>query len=181
MELFEGRPGSIEGRLPREVRVYDYLDDLGIEYKRADHEPATTMTACEAIDEVLGTVMCKNLFLCNRQKTRFYLLLMPGDKKFKTKELSSQIGSARLSFAEAEDMLKYLDIEPGAVSVMGLMNDKNHEVQLLIDDDLTRDEYIGCHPCVCTSSLKIKSEDIIKKFLPAVGHSPEIVHLVGED
>ncbi len=181
MELFEGRPDSLEGRLPREVRVYDYLDDLGIEYKRADHEAATTMAACEAIDEVLGTGMCKNLFLCNRQKTRFYLLLMPGDKKFKTKELSSQIGSARLSFAEAEDMLKYLDIEPGAVSVMGLMNDKNHEVQLLIDEDLTRDEYIGCHPCVCTSSLKIKSEDIIKKFLPAVGHSPEFVHLIGED
>ena len=134
MELFDGRPENCEGRLPREVRVYDYLDKLGIEYKRVDHEPATTMEACEEVDKALGTLMCKNLFLCNRQKTRFYLLLMPGDKKFKTKELSSQINSARLSFAEAEDMLKYLDIEPGAVSVMGLMNDKNHEVQLLVDE-----------------------------------------------
>ena len=180
-ELFDGRPVSNEGRLPRETRVYDLLDSLGIEYKRADHEPTTTMEACEEVDKVLGTVMCKNLFLCNRQKTKFYLLLMPGDKKFKTKELSAQINSARLSFAEAEDMLKYLDIEPGAVSVMGLMNDKNHEVQLLVDEDVKAGEYIGCHPCVCTSSMKIKAADIFEKFLPAVGHEYHTVHLVGED
>jgi len=181
MELQTGKPVNTDGRLEREIRVYDYLDKLGIEYQRVDHESAMTMEACEAIDEVLGTLMCKNLFLCNRQKTAFYLLLMPGDKKFKTKELSSQIGSARLSFAEAEDMLKYLDIEPGAVSVMGLMNDKDHGVRLLVDEDVKAGEYIGCHPCVNTSSLKIKTSDIFEKFLPAVGHVAEIVHLVGED
>ena len=181
MELFDGRPESVSERLPREVRVYDFLDDLGIEYKRVDHEPATTMEACEAIDVALGTLMCKNLFLCNRQKTKFYLLLMPGDKKFKTKELSSQINSARLSFAEAEDMLKYLDIEPGAVSVMGLMNDKDGAVQLLVDEDVLKGEFIGCHPCVCTSSLKIKTSDVAEKFLKAVGHEAMVVKLVGED
>ena len=181
MELQEGRPESAEGRLEREVRVYDFLDNLNIEYKRVDHEAATTMEACEAIDRVLGTLMCKNLFLCNRQKTRFYLLLMPGDKKFKTKELSSQINSARLSFAEAEDMLKYLDIEPGAVSVMGLMNDHDGAVQLLIDEDLMAGEFIGCHPCVCTSSLKLRTADVLEKFLPAVRHEMQTVHLVGED
>ena len=133
------------------------------------------------IDKVLDVVICKNLFLCNRQKTSFYLLMMPGDKKFKTKELSSQINSARLSFAEAEDMLKYLDIEPGAVSIMGLMNDKDHEVQLLIDEDVLKGDYVGCHPCVCTSSLKIKTSDVMEKFLPAVGHDVMTVHLVGED
>ncbi|MBQ1722088.1 MAG: prolyl-tRNA synthetase associated domain-containing protein, partial [Lachnospiraceae bacterium] len=126
MELYKGRPEDCTGRLPREVRTYDYLDELGIAYERADHEAANTMEACKAVDEMLGVVMCKNLFLCNRQKTKFYLLLMPGDKKFKTKELSAQINSARLSFAEAEDMVKYLDIEPGSVSVMGLMNDTEH-------------------------------------------------------
>ncbi len=181
MELFDGRPESTAGRLPREIRVYDFLDSLGIKFKRVDHEAATTMAACEEIDTFLGTYMCKNLFLCNRQKTRFYLLLMPGNKKFKTKELSNQINTSRLSFADADDMLKYLDIEPGAVSVMGLMNDKDHVIQLLIDDDLKKDDYIGCHPCVCTSSMKIKSSDIFDKFLPATGHEPEIVHLVGED
>ena len=181
MELVSGRPENMEGRLPREVRTYDLLDELGIEYMRTDHEAANTMEACNEIDKILGVIICKNLFLCNRQKTAFYLLMMPGDKKFKTKELSAQINSARLSFAEAEDMLKYLDIEPGSVSIMGLMNDKGHAVKLLIDEDVLEGEFIGCHPCVCTSSLKIRTEDIIKKFLPATGHDYQTVHLVGED
>lgn len=179
MELYDGKPDDIKGRLPREIRVYDFLDSLGIEYQRTDHAPASNMDACSAIDAVLGVLMCKNLFLCNRQKTCFYLLMMPGDKKFKTKELSSQINSARLSFAEPEDMLKYLDIEPGAVSVMGLMNDKDHKVQLLIDEDVLAGIELGCHPCVCTSSLKMKTADIIQKFLPATGHEYKTVHLSG--
>ena len=181
MELYDGRPTSVEGRLPRETRTYDFLDNLDIKYKRTDHEPANTMEACNEIDAALDILICKNLFLCNRQKTKFYLLMMPGDKKFKTKELSSQINSARLSFADAEDMLKYLDIEPGAVSVMGLMNDKNKDVELLIDGDVLKGEYLGCHPCVCTSSLKMKTADVIEKFLPATGHDYTTVHLVGED
>ena len=181
MELYTGRPESTEGRLPREIRTYDFLDRLGIAYQRTDHERADNMEACNVIDAVLGVVICKNLFLCNRQKTVFYLLMMPGDKKFKTKELSHQINSARLSFADPEDMLKYLDIEPGAVSVMGLMNDTGHDVQLLVDEDVLRDEFIGCHPCVCTSSLKIRTADILGKFLPATGHTVRTVCLKGED
>ena len=181
MELYDGRPADAAERLPREVQTYDYLDGLGISYKRTDHERADNMEACNVIDAVLGVIICKNLFLCNRQKTAFYLLMMPGDKKFKTKELSAQINSARLSFAEPADMLKYLDIEPGAVSIMGLMNDRGHNVQLLIDEDVLKDEYIGCHPCVCTSSLKIRTADIVEKFLPATGHAYKTVHLVGED
>ena len=181
MELYEGRPEDTAGRLEREIRTYDYLDQLGIRYQRTDHERADNMEACNAIDAVLGVIICKNLFLCNRQKTAFYLLMMPGDKKFKTKELSSQINSARLSFAEPVDMLKYLDIEPGAVSIMGLMNDHDHAVKLLIDEDVLKDEYVGCHPCVCTSSLKIRTADVIDRFLPATGHTYETVHLIGED
>ena len=181
MEIFEGRPEHMDGRLPREQRVYDYLDRIGISYLRTDHMPVNTMELCHEIDAVLGAVMCKNLFLCNRQKTKYYLLMMPGDKKFKTKELSAQINSARLSFADANAMLHYLDIEPGAVSVLGLMNDTEHEVQLLIDEDVLHGEYICCHPCVCTSSLKIKTVDIMEKFLPAAGHSYQLVHLIGED
>ena len=181
MDLFDGRPADVTGRLPREVRTYDYLDGLGITYKRTDHDRADNMEACNVIDAVLGVIICKNLFLCNRQKTVFYLLMMPGDKKFKTKELSAQINSARLSFADPEDMLKYLDIEPGAVSIMGLMNDTEHQVNLLIDEDVLKDEYLGCHPCVCTSSLKMKTADVINKFLPATGHTYKTVHLVGED
>jgi Ala-tRNA(Pro) deacylase len=181
MELYTGRPENPEGRLPREIRTYDFLDNLGIRYQRTDHERADNMEACNEIDAVLGVIICKILFLCNRQKTAFYLLMMPGDKKFKTKELSAQIQSARLSFAEPQDMLKYLDIEPGAVSVMGLMNDHDRAVTLLIDEDVLKGEYIGCHPCVCTSSLKMKTADVIDRFLPATGHLYRTVILNGEE
>ena len=180
MELYNGRPENTDNRRDREIRVYDFLDNLGISYQRVDHNPAETMEDCKAIDLALGAVMCKNLFLCNRQKTSFFLLLMPADKPFKTKELSSQINSARLSFAGADSMLEYLDILPGAVSVLGLMNDRENDIRLLIDEDLLRDEYIGCHPCVNTSSLKLKTEDVLKTFLPAVKHGYEVVKLVGE-
>lgn len=180
MELYKGRPQNIEGRLDREVIVYDLLDSLGIEYLRTDHSHADTMEACNEIDKVLDVLICKNLFLCNRQKTKFYLLMMPGDKPFKTKELSSQINSARLSFASAEAMEEYLDILPGSVSVMGLMNDKKNAVNLLVDEDVLKGEYVGCHPCVNTSSLKIKTTDVFDKFLKAVGHTATVVHLTGE-
>ena len=181
MILYDGRPENNTDRLPREIRTYDFLDKLGIPYKRTDHGRADNMEACDEIDAILGVIICKNLFLCNRQKTKFYLLMMPGDKKFKTKELSAQINSARLSFAGPEEMLQFLDIEPGAVSIMGLMNDTEHHVQLLIDEDVLKDEYLGCHPCVCTSSLKLRTKDVIEKFLPATGHDYMTVHLVGED
>lgn len=180
MELYKGRPDTNEGRLEREIRVYDFLDDHGIEYWRTDHAPADTMEVCSEIDAVLGATICKNLFLCNRQKTQFYLLMMPGDKPFKTKEITSQIGSARLSFASSEDMEKYLDIRPGAVSVMGLMNDHENHVQLLVDEDVMKGEYLGCHPCVNTSSMKVRTEDIFGKFLEAVHHDMIKVTLTGE-
>ena len=180
MKLTHGRPESGAGREEREMRTYDFLDSLGIDYLRVDHERAETMEACAAVDGALGVAMCKNLFLCNRQKTAFYLLMMPGDRKFRTRELSSQIRSARLSFAEPEDMLKYLDIQPGAVSVLGLMNDRNRQVTLLAEADVLASEYIGCHPCICTASLKIRTADLLEKFLPAVGHPLYRVTLKGE-
>ncbi len=182
LELQKGRPANTDGRLEKEIRVYDLLDSLGIEYQRIDHEAAYTMEACAEIDKALaGAVICKNLFLCNRQKTQFYLLMIPGDKTFKTKELSHQIGSARLSFADAEDMEKYLDITPGAVSVMGLMNDTENAVRLLVDEDILKGEFLGCHPCVNTSSLRLKVADVFGTFLQAVHHDMTVVTLLGEE
>jgi len=177
LRLEKGRPVNLSNRLEKEVRVYDLLDRLQIDYHRVDHEALATMEACQEVDKIFNVSMCKNLFLCNAQKTKFYLLLMPGDKKFKTKDLSKQISSARLSFANAEDMEKYLDITPGSVSVLGLMNDKENVVQLLIDEQLLLDEYQACHPCVNTSSIKIKTEDLLQKFLPEVKHQPIYVNL----
>ena len=181
MQLLHGRPESAEGRLNKETRVYDLLDSLGIEYDRTDHIAAMTMEDCLEIDKILDVIICKNLFLCNRQKTKFYLLMMPGDKTFKTKDVSSQIGSSRLSFADAEDMEKYLDITPGSVSVMGLMNDHDNRVQLLIDKPVADSELLGCHPCVNTASLRMKTKDVIEKFLPAVHHEAIMVDLPNYD
>ena len=177
MEIVKGRPLNVKDRLKKEVRVYDLLDELQIPYERVDHEVAETMEACKEIDEVLEADICKNLFLCNRQKTKFYLLMILGDKKFKTKDISAQIGSARLSFADAEEMEKYLDITPGSVSVMGLMNDTENHVQLLVDEDLLKGEYFGCHPCINTSSLKMKTADVLGPFLKAVHHDMITVKL----
>ena len=169
-QVYTGRPASLEGRLTKEILTYDMLGKLGISYQRIDHDPTATIESCHEIEELLGIEICKNLFLCNAQKTKFYLLMMPGNKKFRTALLSKQIQSSRLSFAGPEFMEKFLDITPGSVSVLGLMNDTDHNVQLLIDRDVLIPEYIGCHPCINTSSLKIRTDDLLKKFLPAVDH-----------
>ena len=140
MELQKGRPENTDGRLDKEIRVYDFLDKLGIQYQRIDHEAAMTMEACEEIDKALGMEICKNLFLCNRKKTSYYLLLMPGNKALKTKELSQQIPTTRLSFASGEDMETYLNVTPGSAIVMGLIFDQKNKVQLLVDEELLEEE-----------------------------------------
>ena len=177
MELFHGRPASCQGRAEREIRTYDLLDSLGIAYIRTDHAPATNMEVCNVIDAALDVLICKNLFLCNRQQTMFYLLMMPGDKPFKTKDLSAQLGVARLSFGSEAHMAELLDVHPGSVSIMGLMNDKEKRVQLLIDKPVLEGEYVGCHPCENTSSIKLRTADLLEKFLPAVGHDYIVVNL----
>ena len=150
MELQKGRPADTAGRLEKEIRTYDLLDRLGVEYERVDHAPAMTMEVC--------------------QETKFYLLMIPDTKVFHTKDLSAQIGSARLSFAKAEYMEKFLNITPGSVSVLGLANDTDHRVQLIIDEDVLNSEYVGCHPCINTSSLRLRTKDLVEKVLPAMEH-----------
>lgn len=181
LKLENGRPETNEGREEKEIRVYDMLDELGVSYQRVDHEAAFTMEACEEIDKTLQAMTCKNLFLCNRQKTNYYLLLIPGDKVFKTKELSKQIGSARLSFGSPEAMEEMLGVTPGSATIMGLMNDPEHKVQLLVDEDVLQAEYFGCHPCVNTSSLRLKTEDVFWKVLEHLGHEMVKVQLIGEE
>ena len=178
IKLYKGRPADT--RIPKEERCYELLDSLGVEFERVDHDYADTIEACHEVEKVLVCEICKNLLLTNRQMTDVYLLLMPGDKPFKTKILSKQIGSARLSFASEEQMLKYLDITPGSVSVLGLMNDEDSKVRLLVDRELLNQEYIGCHPCINSSTLKIKTSDIMEKLLPAMQHEASLVDLPWE-
>lgn len=177
MILKKGRPLDTAGRLEKEIRVYDFLDRNGICYDHIDHEPAMTMEICAEIDKILKASTCKNLLLCNRQKTDFYLLMMQGDKVFKTKDLSAQLEVSRLSFAEASYMEEFLDITPGSLSVMGLMNDKDFRVKLVIDNPILQEEYIGFHPCINTSTLRVKTSDLIEKIIPAMEHAPTFVNL----
>lgn len=179
--LYKGRPKDAKQRLKTETAVYDLLDSLHISYERVDHEAADTMEACAAIDKILApAVICKNLFLCNAAKTKFYLLLIREDKKFKTKEISHQIGSSRLSFAPEEAMEQYLKLKPGSVSIMGLMNDKNQDVTLVVDEEVLQAAYFACHPCVNTSSIRLRTADVFQTFLQAVHHDYLTVKLVGE-
>ncbi|MBR2572271.1 MAG: prolyl-tRNA synthetase associated domain-containing protein [Clostridia bacterium] len=179
MELFRGSPADMTGRSDREIRSYAFLDRLGVRFDRTDHpeQPATTMEICAAVDAVLGVRICKNLFLCNRGKTRFYLLVMPGDKPFRTRELSRQMGISRLSFADGESMERFLDVRPGSVSVLGLMNDTDRRVSLVIDEDVLKEEMFGCHPCENTSSIRFATRDLTEVILPALGVVPAIVRL----
>lgn len=173
--LYQGRPDQT--RIPKEERCYDLLDSLGLSYWRVDHEHADTIEACEEVEKLLGCQICKNLLLTNRQQTQVYLLIMPGEKPFKTKILSKQIGSARLSFATPEQMLSLLDLTPGSVSILGLMNDREGQVKLLVDSDLKTPEFFGCHPCINTSSLKLRTADVFGTLLPAMHHEPGFVDL----
>ncbi|PKM71639.1 MAG: prolyl-tRNA synthetase associated domain-containing protein [Firmicutes bacterium HGW-Firmicutes-16] len=177
MDVEIGRPRDMEGRIAPEIRSYDLLERLQIEYTRVDHEKAETMEVCLERASVLGTRICKNLFLCNRQETVFYLLAMPADKQFRTSVVSAQLGVARLHFADEKHMEQFLDIRPGSVSVMGLMNDKKNNVRLLIDRDIVKQEYFACHPCINTSSLKFRTSELFEKLLPAMGHEPTFIDL----
>ncbi len=180
MVLYKGRPTSVEGREPREIRVYDYLDNLGIEYYRVDHDSVFHDEECEAVEKVLDNVICKNIFLCNRQRTKYYMLVMPAHKKFNTSQVSHALNSSRLSFGTAEDMLALLDVTPGSVSIMALMNDRDNRVQLVIDNELLEHEDFGCHPCKNTSSLRLKRADVFDKFLKSVCHEPIFLTLENE-
>lgn len=177
MKLESGRPEDCSGRLAKEIRTYDLLDSLGIDYQRVDHPAAMTMEDCAAIDQVLQATTCKNLLLCNRQKTDFYLLLIPGDKAFKTSVFSKLIGSSRLSFADPEFMEAFLDITPGSLSVLGLANDRDNRVKLVIDRDVLAGEYIGFHPCINTATVRFTVKDLTERIIPAMGHEPQFVEM----
>lgn len=181
LELKKGSPEDFSERPKVEREVYTFLDNLNVDYLRLDHEPAFTMEICQEIDKSLGALICKNLFLTNRQKTDFYLLMMPSTKVFKTKELSKALGVSRLSFGEAEKMQELLGTSPGSASVLGLINDKENKVRLVIDEDVLKEEYFGCHPCVNTASLRIKVSDLTEKILPTLNHNFTSVTLLGEE
>ncbi len=182
MDLFvcDGRPVTKERRLAKEVRTYDLLDKLKIPFKRIDHEVAMTIADCDEIDHLFGCKIYKNLFLRNSKGDEYYMVVMPGNKKFRTAILSKQLGTTRLSFADEKYMEDFLDLTPGSVTVMGLMNDHDNKVKLVIDKELLNEKYFACHPCINTSSIRMLTSDVIDVFLPAVHHEPVFVDLGDE-
>lgn len=176
--LYTGRPN--DKRTDTEESIYNHLDSLNIPYLRADHEHADTMEDCLLVEEVLSAKICKNLFLCNRQKTEFYMVLMPGDKNFKTKFITKPLGCARLSFAEADKMAEYLHTVPGSVSALELLFDTENNVKLVIDNDLMKEDYICGHPGISTSTVKLSKEDLIT-YVKSVGHEPVFIDLMTEE
>ena len=176
-ELFKGRPADKRSEV--EEAIYDKLEELSIEFYRVDHDHADTMEDCLAVETVLGAKICKNLFLCNRQKTQFYMLMMPGDKPFKTKNLTAQLNCARLSFGDAEKMGEYLHTTPGSVSALELLFDADNNIRLVIDNDLLKDKFISGHPGISTSTLKLTKDDMLK-YVRAVKHEPTFIELAAE-
>lgn len=170
-----GRP--TDKRDDTEENVYDILDFLDIDFIRADHSPADTIDSCSEIEKIIDAPICKNLFLTNKKNDTYCLLLMPGNKKYKASKVSHQLGTSRLSFASGEDLMRYLGISPGSVSIMGLINDKINAVTLAIDAEILENEFFGCHPCKNTSTIKIKTSDMIDKFIPYTKHEIKIIHM----
>lgn len=178
--LYRGAPQSPEGRCEQERACYELLGRLGIDFWRVDHDPADTIEDCKKVEDILGVHICKNLFLQNRQGTVFYLLMMAGDKPFRTAQVSKLLGVSRLSFAPADKMQQLLGCTPGSVSILGLMNDARRRVNLLVDEDVWNAEYVRCHPLKNTSTLKLARKDISEVFLPYVSHKPTVLRLAVE-
>lgn len=180
MTIETGRPADCSGRLEKECAVYDLLEQLNIPFTRADHPAAFTMEECEAVSQALHTPICKNLFLCNRQKTAFYLLLLPASKPFRTKEITAQLGCARLSFAGEEQLASLLHLTPGSATIFGLQYDTENRVQLVVDRDLLDEAYFGCHPCINTSTIRLRTSDVFDRLTHALHHDYTLVTLKGE-
>ena len=178
MEISEIRTAApAEGRAAVELETFALLDRLHIPYAWVAHETADTIADCDVVSEVLGISICKNLFLCNRQQTDFYLLMMPGDKPFKTKDLSPLLGCSRLSFAGPEHMERLLRTIPGSVSALELMFDTQAQVRLVMDRAVHDAAWFGCHPCKNDASLRLRTEDLLHVFLPHTGHDVTVVDL----
>lgn len=172
---YKGRPADIESRQEKEKRCYDFLDGIGVDYDVVDHDEASDMEKCKEIEGALGVKICKNIVLCNRQETKFFLFMMPGDKKYVTKDVSKKLEMSRLSFAKENYLKEFLDVTPGSVSVLGLMNDKDDAVKLVIDRDVIKADFIRCHPCVNTSTLKIATDEFLNKVIPALKKEAKII------
>ena len=158
--------------------VCDHLKNLGIDFLIKTHEPAETLEKCSEVEKSIDGKICKNLFLQTTSGNVYYLLMMSGEKKFVTKNVSKALGSSRLSFSSGNRMEEMLNTSPGSLSITSLIFDKGKAVSLAIDSDILKEEFICCHPCDCTATLKIKTSDITDILIPSLGITPIIIDIL---
>lgn len=174
-EIYTSAP--LEERSSLEMKTYQILDKLNIKYERIDHEAVSSMEECVEVNKKLKVEIRKNIFLCNSKKTTFFLFVLPANKPFDTKKFCQKLGLSHVSFANEEYMEKYLGTKPGSATIMGLLCDEDDYVQVILDKEIIEEEYFGCNPGQNTSHIKIKTEDLLKKFLPYVKHRPKIIEM----
>ena len=176
MKVFQGSPQNTDQLSDNEKLIYGLLDELHIEYKRVEHEAVFTVAESQSVAELLEPAKhCKNLFLCPFNKSQYYLLVMPAEKKFASGSVSRQIHSSRLQFASDEDLAACLQLKSGSVGALALAMDKDKKVQLLVDKAVLTAEYVSSHPGVNTASIALKTTDLFSKYLPATGHDYIVV------
>lgn len=181
LTVYHGRPDDLTNRIDAEIATYDFLDNLNIEYDRVDHEPAMSDDVYAMMDVSLVSTACKNLFLVNRAGTEFHLLMMPRKKDFRTKYLKQALGLSHLSFAKEEQMIQYLGVKPGSVSIMCLLKDPDCNIDLIIDEDVIAGETVRFHPCINTSSIRVRTDDFLNSIIPGLKHEPKYITIPSED
>lgn len=174
-ESYNYSPDNFKTELQK--KVYDTLNELSIRYERVDTSEAITMEDCLEIEKKLNVKMVKTLFLCNQQKTKFYLFVTTSSKRFDSKIFSRQLQISRVSFANEELMLSKIKTKIGSATIFGLLMDETKEVQLVIDKEVLNEEYYGCSDGTTTGYMKITTKDILDKVIPCTNHEFNIIEM----
>ena len=177
MELIvkQGRPEDFDKRPEKEQRVYEFLDELGIDYLYLDHQEEFSMGDAADADEAIGVVGAKNVFLRDKKRRNYFLILVNGTKRIDLKPISELTGIKKLTFCHEDDLDEVLGLTPGAVTPLGLLNDPEGRVQLIIDESLQDEELFAMHPCVNTVTIRMSNQDFMNTVIPAMGHEPIFV------
>lgn len=166
-----------EYKTPLQEMTYKFLSENNIEFSRVDNDEAVTMEDCIEIDKALDMKTVKTLFLCNRQKTQFYLFVTEGDKPFVTKDFSSALGISRVSFASAEMLDEIIGTKVGATTIFGVLREQAQEVRVVFDKAVCESEWFGCSDGTTSCYMKLKTDDILNKLLPSSGHTYEVIEV----
>ena len=167
-EIITTPPPAYES--PLQQTVYETFARLGIPFGRVDTDPGLTMEDCQHIDRKIGVRIVKTIFLCNRQQTAFYLYVTTDDKPFVTREFCGALGIPRVSFASAEKLEELTGVKVGATTVLSAILPSAASVQLVMDRDVAESEWFACTDGTATCFVKIRTKDLLDKYLPASGH-----------